>query len=151
MVVKEPVRAVARLDVLVFTSPPRAAVACGRGGVFVQRAIGLPGDSWAERDGLIFIDGKKLDEPFIRPTSRDTETFRAREIAPDEFLMMGDNRAGSCDSRAFGLVPRANLIGKVVKIERAGESWGENSCLYRQRMRPSPLPTLIDQKPRGSW
>ena len=56
-----------RGDIVVFNTPPRALVACGTGGVYVKRLIGLPGDTWAEKNGYVYINGKKLDEPYIKP------------------------------------------------------------------------------------
>ena len=49
------------------TRPPQAAQDCGTGGVFVKRLIGLPGETWEERNGYVYINGKKLDEPYIKP------------------------------------------------------------------------------------
>ncbi len=103
-----------RGDIVVFNTPPRAAQVCGTGGVFVKRLIGLPGDTWQEKDGYIYINGKKLDEPYIKPEYRGTESMHAIKIPQGQYFMMGDNRIGSCDSRRWGTVPRKNLIGKVV-------------------------------------
>ena len=103
-----------RGDIVVFNTPPRALVACGTGGVYVKRLIGLPGDVWAEKDGDVYINGKKLDEPYLKPAYRDQYTYPRQKIPPGHYFMMGDNRVGSCDSRKWGTVPRKNLIGKVV-------------------------------------
>ena len=104
-----------RDDIIVFNTPPRAAQECGGpGGVFVKRLIGLPGETWEERDGYVYINGKRLDEPFIDPHYRDTQTIKPMKIPAGQYFMMGDNRVGSCDSRRWGTVPRGNLIGKVV-------------------------------------
>jgi len=103
-----------RGDIVVFNTPPRAAVACGTGGVFVKRLIGLPGDTWSEKDGYVYINGQKLNEPYIESQYRDTLTYPAEKIPPGRYFMMGDNRSGSCDSRRWGTVPRSDLIGKVV-------------------------------------
>ncbi|MDP9285765.1 MAG: signal peptidase I [Actinomycetota bacterium] len=102
-----------RGDIVVFHTPPLASVRCGAGGTFVKRLIGLPGDTWEERAGYVYIDGKRLTEPYIKPARRDARTVPAKKIRPGQFFMMGDNRVSSCDSRAWGTVPRANLIGKV--------------------------------------
>lgn len=102
-----------RGEIVVFQTPPEAAQRCGAGGTFVKRIIGLPGDSWEERDGRIFINGRRLEEPYIDDTRRDGQTYPARKIPQGQYFMMGDNRAQSCDSRIWGTVPRANLIGQV--------------------------------------
>ena len=60
-----------RGDIVVFNTPPRALLACGTGGVYVKRLIGLPGEVWSEKDGYVYINGKKLDEPYIKPEYRD--------------------------------------------------------------------------------
>ena len=54
-----------RGDIIVFHTPPLASVRCGAGGTFVKRLIGLPGDTWEERDGYVYINGKRLNEPYI--------------------------------------------------------------------------------------
>jgi signal peptidase I len=115
-------RAPRRGEIIVFHTPPLAKRECGAGGTFVKRLIGLPGEVWEERDGFVYINGKKLDESYVKPERRDTESHTLTEIPPagtytkipkDMYLMMGDNRSSSCDSRRWGLVPKANLIGEV--------------------------------------
>ena len=103
-----------RGDIVVFNTPPLAAARCGMGGTYVKRLIGLPGETWEERDGYVFINGRRLDEPYIKAARRDSRTIAQITIAPGHYFMMGDNRSGSCDSRMWGTVPRANLIGKVI-------------------------------------
>jgi tRNA (guanine-N1)-methyltransferase/signal peptidase I len=102
-----------RGDIIVFHTPPLAAVRCGAGGTFVKRLIGLPGEVWSEKAGYVYINGKRLSEPYIKPDRRDTRTVAPLKIAPKHYFMMGDNRVSSCDSRSWGTVPRGNLIGKV--------------------------------------
>jgi signal peptidase I len=102
-----------RGDIIVFHTPPLATVRCGAGGTFVKRLIGLPGETWEERAGYVYINGKRLIEPYIKPTRRDSRTVAAQKIGRGQYFMMGDNRVSSCDSRSWGTVPRANLIGKV--------------------------------------
>jgi signal peptidase I len=102
-----------RGEIIVFHTPPLAARVCGAGGTFVKRLIGLPGETWEERAGYVYINGKRLNEPYIRASRRDTRTVAPLKIAPGHYFMMGDNRVSSCDSRSWGTVPHANLIGKV--------------------------------------
>jgi signal peptidase I len=111
-----------RGDIVVFNTPSLAQQECGSQGTFVKRLIGLPGEVWEERAGYVYINGRKLDEPYIRPGRRDNRTLGLSDIPPrntynripkDYYLMMGDNRRSSCDSRVWGLVPKKNLIGKV--------------------------------------
>ena len=105
-----------RGEIVVFNVPSAAETACGSGGVFVKRIVGLPGDIWQERQGRVYINGKKLKEPYIQNDRRDFQSYPARKIPKDNYFMMGDNRASSCDSRRWGTVPRGNIIGKVFAI-----------------------------------
>jgi len=115
-----------RGDIVVFHAPEAARRECV-GGNFVKRIIGLPGEAWSEKAGVTYINGRRLAEPYIAPARRDRDTKELidippagtmRRIPPRMFLVEGDNRAHSCDSRVWGLVPRANIVGKVVLTYR---------------------------------
>jgi signal peptidase I len=110
-----------RGDIVVFETPPAAKVKCGAGGVFIKRVIGVPGEHWRERGGTIFIDERPLKESWIRSSYRDDQSFRGGPIPARRYLLLGDNRRASCDSRVWGLVPFANIRGKVVEIKRGSE------------------------------
>ena len=108
-----------RKEIVVFNAPERAALLC-EGGVYVKRIIGLPGDRWEERNGYVYINGKRLDEPYVKPDRRGNESLKLFSIVPGlttippgKYLMMGDNRRESCDSRKWGLVSRSEIIGEV--------------------------------------
>src|SRR5881227_1473641 len=64
-----------RGDIIVFHTPPLADARCGAGGTFVKRLIGLPGDLWEERGGYVYINGKRLVEPYIKAERRDSRTI----------------------------------------------------------------------------
>ena len=103
-----------RGEIIVFKTPPEAKIRCGAGGTFVKRLIGLPGEVVSERDGFVYINGRRLEEPYIKPTRRDHDPPRTWPRVPaNSYFFMGDNRGQSCDSRVWGPVPRGNLIGEV--------------------------------------
>jgi signal peptidase I len=103
-----------RGDIVVFRTPRLATIRCGASGTYVKRIIGLPGETWEERDGYVFINGQRFDEPEIVPQRRNGETIAPIHIPAGRYFMMGDNRAGSCDSRRWGTVARQAFIGKVI-------------------------------------
>jgi signal peptidase I len=114
VVVKYVLGSPARGDLVAFHTPPLAESRCGSGGTFLKRVIGLPGDTWAERDGIVTIDGSPLREPYVEADRRDTRTMAGERIPPHHYFLMGDNRQASCDSRVWGTVARSAIIGKVV-------------------------------------
>jgi signal peptidase I len=105
-----------RGQIVVFTAPP-AAAQCGAddgGKTFVKRLIGLPGDVVSERHGTVYVNGRRLIEPYVDPRLRDARTQTWARVQPGHYFFMGDDRAFSCDSRTWGTVPRSDLIGRVV-------------------------------------
>ena len=123
-----------RGEIIVFNTPPLAQAACSGGGsTFVKRLIGLPGETWEERDGIVYINGKALKESYVKPDRRDNRTLRLEDtpvkqtrIPAGQYFFMGDNRAASCDSRSWGTVPRKNLIGEVFAVY-----WPPNRISFR--------------------
>jgi signal peptidase I len=109
-----PLRGVSRGDLVAYRTPPAALEKCGAGGTFLHRVVGLPGETWEQRRGRIFIDGRPLPERYVQPRRRDRQRYARRRIPSGRYLMLGDNRIESCDSRVWGTVPRENLIAKIV-------------------------------------
>jgi signal peptidase I len=105
-----------RGEIVVFDTPARAAAQCGAGGTFVKRLIALPGDRFRIENGFVYINGRRLEEPYVVGDRRDTDTLPERTIPEDRYVMLGDNRSQSCDSRRWGYVPRDNLIGPVFSV-----------------------------------
>jgi signal peptidase I len=103
-----------RLEIAVFHAPPKAKQLCTEGGTYLKRVIGLPGDRVSERNGFFYVNGRKLNEPYLTLHDRDSVTMAWPRLGKGEYFMMGDNRLGSCDSRTWGAVARSAFIGPVV-------------------------------------
>ncbi|MFN7956446.1 MAG: signal peptidase I [bacterium] len=99
---------IARGDIVTFY-PPR-----GRPSPIplVKRVIGLPGESVAVRGGAVFIDGTRLDEPYLHGTSTPYSMVVAK-VPEGTVLVLGDNRGRSEDSSVFGAVELRRLRHKV--------------------------------------
>jgi signal peptidase I len=107
-----------RGDIVVFHSPMN-------GQVLIKRIIGLPGDSVSLSDGAVYINGKRLNEPYVRRSHgapEPTEPFanglpwslqRPYRVPANSYFMMGDNRTDSGDSRDFGPISRGKLVGRA--------------------------------------
>lgn len=83
---------------------------------YIKRVIGLPGESISFKDGYVYINGQKLNEPYIVGTETlcDSGKWCNIESIPDGMVyVLGDNRTGSQDSRAFGPVSVDDLLGKA--------------------------------------
>jgi signal peptidase I len=113
-----------RGDIISFMAPQRAKNICGVRGpaLYVKRLIGLPGERWLIRHGFVYINGRRLREPYVRPTRRDDLSFIERRIPSSRYVVLGDNRPVSCDSRAWGNLPAENVVGHVVAIRRGART-----------------------------
>jgi signal peptidase I len=105
-------------EIVVFKRPPRED--CGGPVVpdLVKRVIGLPGQTIQGKDGAVFINGKRLAEPWLpAPTSKSspvTSNFGPLIVPKGDYFMMGDNRTDSCDSRDWGPLPGSYIVGQVI-------------------------------------
>jgi signal peptidase I len=105
------VRSPRQLDIVVLRDP-------SDNGFSVKRVIAAPGDSVFLKDGGVFVNGAKLNETYLAP---GTATFSDSNYhgqlilcGHDQFFVLGDNRGNSVDSRAYGPVPRKNILGPIV-------------------------------------
>ena len=90
---------------------------------YVKRVVGLPNEKIRLDDGRVYIGGAHLEEPYIRfPGTLGP----AREwwMGTDEYFVMGDNRLNSQDSRAFGPVTAAQIVGRVWLRYWPPRAWG---------------------------
>ncbi len=134
-----PYRDLHRDDIAVFLSPEQPGL------FLVKRIIGVPGDRIHLRDDVVYRNGEKLDEPFVRhkrqhnpytddfpavppsrmygvhnqPWAQELPSHIEGEdivVPPDSYFAMGDNRDVSYDSRFWGFLPRKNLIGRPMFV-----------------------------------
>lgn len=102
-----------RGDIVVFKAPEKVAAACGDAVAdLVKRVIGLPGDNITSKGNTIYVDGIAVKEkwPHIEPLGTAIGKIH---VPAGDYFMIGDNHAPSCDSRAWGFVPKSSIIGKV--------------------------------------
>jgi signal peptidase I len=143
-----PYQKIARGDIIVFHYPvdPQQH--------FVKRVIGLPGDKLRMINKKVFINGRPLDEPYVRFLEPANNLYRddfprldipvfnmewawhqqmqklvedGQLIIPQgHYFVMGDNRDDSQDSRYWGFVPRENIIGTPLVIYWSVNDWDRN-------------------------
>ena len=109
----DPIR---RFDIVAFhrkSVPSRKIDACT---LFVQRVIGMPGEIVEIRQGVVYIDGKELEQSsFQRIESSDDR--KAIKVPENSYYLLGDNRPDSEDSRYIGAIGRAEIecqVGTVI-------------------------------------
>lgn len=113
-------------DIVTFNDPE----VIGR--VLIKRVIAVGGQVVDVRDGSVYVDGEKLDEPYTlnKPSYPLTRTAHNVEVVfpytvPDGYLwVMGDNRTSSQDSRYFGAVPESSVTGRAALVYWPFEHFG---------------------------
>lgn len=94
-------------DIVVFHAPPEP------GEDFIKRIIGTPGDSVAIKEGKVFVNGIRLDEPYIADVPRYTGEWTVPE---EQIFVLGDNRNQSSDSHVWGFVTMDGVVGKAILV-----------------------------------
>ena len=144
-----PYRDVQRGDIAVFVAP------CEPGLYLVKRIIGVPGDRIHLHNGVVYLNGEPLHEPYVIhsdsfypnpyrdnfpaiPPSESSNVYPCWEkelpahiqdgdlvVPPDHFFGMGDNRDVSLDSRYWGFIPQKNVIGRPMFVYWSFETPGD--------------------------
>jgi signal peptidase I len=83
----------------------------------IKRVIGLPGEKVEYKDNKLYINDKYIKEKFLKNIT--TKNFSVKDMGYDiipknMYLVLGDNRDDSIDSRAFGLIKKEEIIGKAL-------------------------------------
>lgn len=113
-------------DVIVFDAPD------GSGREFIKRVIAVPGETVRVRQGIVQIDGRDLEEPWL--PQRDDSAFGPYLVPEGQLFVLGDNRPNSNDSRAWGGLDRTMVIGKAwVSI------WPPSAAGLVRADRPGPV------------
>jgi len=94
-----------RGDIIVFHAPGQSDKD------FIKRVIGLPGEMVRVNRGQVFVNGQRLDEPYIR--HRATYDLEEQRVPPGSYFVLGDNRPNSSDSHLGWFLPADNIIGKA--------------------------------------
>jgi signal peptidase I len=81
--------------------------------VLVKRVIGLPGERVRITDGQVFVDGRPLEEPYVKRRNRSW-TMAETKLGPDDYFVVGDNREMPMASHELGIARRERLVGKLV-------------------------------------
>jgi signal peptidase I len=105
----------------VFMAPQRGEIVVikdpGHHDFAVKRVVAKPYDWLNMKDGILYINGKRLEEPYLSSNTR-TETADLTEkwiqLGRDQYYLLGDNRSNSEDSRFYGVVHRKNIIGMII-------------------------------------
>jgi len=101
---------VSRGDTVVFWFPQDTSKS------YIKRVIGVPGDTVEVVEGLVYVNGEALTEPYVPAEYRDRTSAAERVLAADEYFVLGDHRSSSNDSRVWGIVPRRYIYGKAVFV-----------------------------------
>ncbi|WP_315007432.1 signal peptidase I [uncultured Granulicatella sp.] len=107
-----------RFDVVVLKAPDENVE-------YIKRVIGMPGDTLEMKQGVLYINGKKIEQPFINTEALQKQTvfiddftlqslIGETKIPEGKYFVMGDNRGVSRDSRMIGLIDRKAIEGKAV-------------------------------------
>ena len=109
---------ISRGDVVVFHYPLDPSKS------YIKRVIALPGDTLSIDEGRVFVNGKRVAEPYVPKRYRDGRSVPEMVVPPHEYFVMGDHRSISSDSRDFGPVERNLIYGKAAFVYWPADNMG---------------------------
>jgi len=95
-----------RGDIIVFHRP-------GNGELMLKRIVAVGGDRVGIEDGVLHVNGHAVPERYVDHRTVDSVYYGPVRVPPASVFVMGDQRANSIDSRAFGAIPRRRIVGRV--------------------------------------
>ncbi len=90
--------------------------------VYIKRIIAIPGDSVEVKDGAVYVNGTKLDEPYVQNPA--AYTLPEMKVPDNEYFVLGDNRNIANDSHKGWTLPRENIVGKAWFSFWPPDEWG---------------------------
>ena len=109
---------ISRGDVIVFRYPRDPAKS------YIKRVVAIAGDRVQIEDGVVFINGRRLNEPYLPEQYEDVRSYPESVVPPHSYFVLGDHRNLSNDSRDFGPVSEDFIYGKAVfgywPVDRVG-------------------------------
>lgn len=88
-------------------------------GFSVKRVVAASGDSVYLKEGSVYVNGRKLDEPYLLPGTPTLPVSNLKEqlfkCGRDQYFVLGDNRNNSIDSRTYGPISRRSILGMVIQ------------------------------------
>lgn len=109
---------ISRGDVVVFHYPLDPSKS------YIKRVIALPGDTLRIHVGRVYVNGRRIAEPYVPPLYQDERSEPLMVIPPHEYFVMGDHRSISSDSRDFGPVDRDLIYGKAAFVYWPADNMG---------------------------
>lgn len=113
------IRELRRGDIIIFTPP----IENEKHKDYIKRCIALPGDEFHIKDGFVYINGKRQDEPYTLGKPTDYNSFSITRlnaiegiVPPGKVIVLGDNRTNSADARAFGYLDITAIKGKALVL-----------------------------------
>jgi signal peptidase I len=110
-----------RQQMIIFRSPNEPGLD------LIKRLIAMPGDTVEIRSGVVFVNGAQLAEPYRNGDPNPADNYDPTTIPPGNYFVLGDNRENSYDSRYWGFVPEANILGTplviYMSVDAPDEAW----------------------------